>query len=285
MVQVYVALTESSKMGSSLSIHIVYDIQLGKLMGAPLRRCQWPQQMMHNTPYGNHTDPICGWLDVNARGGHLQGGIVFLDVLAKRYGGKGEACTRGRTRSEQVSQWSRKKNGEEGLTIARSAFNTAKVYVSPGSLITLNHSSALLALRCPTPYVKHRNTSLIKFWKGDIGCCVQILLTPHLTTSCCCSLPLAARALSLTTVGSSRTTLTWPCGTSATSMLKSAAPSRLWNTFTSMFTRVTIVLWQWCSRKLGLCGYNTSSGCRWGRWKQCACRPGWSPKLPRWAVC
>jgi len=60
MVQVYVALTESSKMGSSLSIHIVYDIQLGKLMGAPLRRCQRPQQMMHNTLYGNHTDPICG---------------------------------------------------------------------------------------------------------------------------------------------------------------------------------------------------------------------------------
>jgi hypothetical protein len=36
-------------------------------------------------------------------------------------------------------------------------------------------------------------------------------------------------------------------------MLRSAAPSWLWNTFTSMFTRVTIVLWQWCSWKLGLC--------------------------------
>jgi hypothetical protein len=27
-------------MGSSLNIRVVYDIQLGKLMGAPLRRCQ-----------------------------------------------------------------------------------------------------------------------------------------------------------------------------------------------------------------------------------------------------
>ncbi len=149
-------------------------------MGAPLKRCQWPQQMTHIALYGNHTDPICKWLDVNARGGHLQGGIVFPNVLAKRYGGRGEACTRGRLRSEQVSQWLKRRNGEEGLTAARSAFNTTKVCVSSGSLTRPNHSSAMLALNCPTPYVKHRNTSLIKFWKGDTGCCVQILLTPRL---------------------------------------------------------------------------------------------------------
>jgi len=78
--------------------------------------------------------------------------------------------------------------------------------------------------------------------------------TPRwLTTSYCYPLPLAARVLFLTTVGSSRTTPTWPCGTSATSMLRSATPSQLWNTFTSMFTRVTTVLWQWCSWKLRLC--------------------------------
>ncbi len=35
MVQVYVALTESSKMGNNLSIRIVYGTQLGKLMGLP----------------------------------------------------------------------------------------------------------------------------------------------------------------------------------------------------------------------------------------------------------
>jgi len=93
----------------------------------------------------------------------LQGRIVFLDVLAKRYGGRGEACTRGRLRSEQVPQWLRRRNGEEGLTTARSAFSTAKVYVSPGILIRPNHSSAMLALNCPTPYVKHRNSGLIKF--------------------------------------------------------------------------------------------------------------------------
>ncbi len=132
-------------------------------MGAPLRRCQQPQQMMHNAPYGNHTDPICGRLDVNARGGHLQGGIVFPNVLAKRYGGTGEACTRGRLRSEQVLQWLKRRNGEKGLTTARTAFSTTKVYMSPGSLIRPNHSSALLALSCPTLYVKHRNTSFIKF--------------------------------------------------------------------------------------------------------------------------
>jgi hypothetical protein len=102
-------------------------------------------------------------LDVNARGGHLQGGIVFPDVLAKRYGGKGEACTRGRLKSEQVPQWLRRRNGEEGLIAARSAFSTTKVCMSPGSLIRPNHSSALLALSYPTLYVKHRNTGLIKF--------------------------------------------------------------------------------------------------------------------------
>jgi hypothetical protein len=53
--------------------------------------------------------------------------------------------------------------GKMGLTTTRSAFSTAKVYVSPGSLIRPNHSSALLALNCPTPYVKHRNNGLIKF--------------------------------------------------------------------------------------------------------------------------
>jgi hypothetical protein len=136
---------------------------------------------MQSSPYGNHIDPIYGWLDVNARGGHLQGGIVFPDVLAKKYGGKGEACTRGRFRSEQVPQWLRRRNGEEGLTAARSTFSIAKVCVSSGSLNRPNHSSTLLALNCPTPYVKHRNTSLIKFWKGDAGCCVQILLTPRLS--------------------------------------------------------------------------------------------------------
>jgi len=84
-------------------------------------------------------------------------------VLAKRYGGKGEACTRGRLRSEQVPQWLRRRNGEEGLTTARSTFSTTKVCVSLRSLIRPNHSSALLALSYPTPYVKHRNTGLIKF--------------------------------------------------------------------------------------------------------------------------
>jgi hypothetical protein len=69
----------------------------------------------------------------------------------------------GMLRSEQVLQWLRRRNGEEGLTVARSVFNTAKVCVSPGSLIRPNHSSALLALSCPTPYVKHRNNGLIKF--------------------------------------------------------------------------------------------------------------------------
>jgi hypothetical protein len=93
----------------------------------------------------------------------LQGGIIFLDVLAKRYDGRGEACTMGRLRSEQVLQWLRRRNGEEGLTAARSAFSTAKVCVSPGSLIKPNHSLALLALSCLTTYVKHRNTGLIKF--------------------------------------------------------------------------------------------------------------------------
>ncbi len=72
-------------------------------------------------------------------------------MLAKRYGDTGEACTRGRFRSEQVSQWLRKRNGEEGLTAARFAFSTTKVCVSPGSLIRPNHSSALLALSLSYP--------------------------------------------------------------------------------------------------------------------------------------
>ncbi|CAM6009400.1 unnamed protein product [Sphagnum balticum] len=84
-------------------------------------------------------------------------------MLAKRYGGKGEACTRGRLRSEQVPQWLRRRNGEDGLTAAGSAFSTAKVCMSPRSLIRPYHSSTLLALSYPTPYVKHRNTDLIKF--------------------------------------------------------------------------------------------------------------------------
>jgi hypothetical protein len=145
---------------------------------------------MHSAPYGNHTDPICGWLDVNARGGHLQGGIVFPDVLAKKYGGRGEVCTRGKLRSEQVLQWLRKRNGEKGLIVTRYAFSTAKVCVSPGSLIRPNHSLALLALSCHTPYVKHRNIGLIKFWKRDVGCCVQILLTPRLSVSFAVAVPL-----------------------------------------------------------------------------------------------
>jgi len=102
-------------------------------------------------------------LDVNARGGHLQGGIVFPGVLVKRYGGKGEACTRGKLRSQQVPQWLRRRNGEEGLTATRSAFSTTKVCVFPGNLIRPNHSSAVLALNYPTPYVKHQNIGLIKF--------------------------------------------------------------------------------------------------------------------------
>jgi len=93
----------------------------------------------------------------------LQGGIIFPDVLAKRYGGRGEACTKGRLRSEQVSQWLRRKNGEEGFIATRSTFSTAKVCVSLGSLIKPNHSLAMLAFNCPPPYVKHRNTGLIKF--------------------------------------------------------------------------------------------------------------------------
>jgi len=84
-------------------------------------------------------------------------------VLVKKYGGRGEACTKGRLRSEQVLQWLRRRNGEDGLTATRSAFSIAKVCVSPGSLIRPNHSSALLALSCPTPYVKHQNIGLIKF--------------------------------------------------------------------------------------------------------------------------
>ncbi|CAK9277617.1 unnamed protein product [Sphagnum jensenii] len=48
-------------------------------------------------------------------------------MFAKRYGGRGEACTKGRLRSEQVPQWLRRRNGEDGLTAARSAFSTAKL--------------------------------------------------------------------------------------------------------------------------------------------------------------
>jgi len=69
----------------------------------------------------------------------------------------------GKFGSEQVPQCLRRRNGEEGLTAARYTFNTAKVCMSSGSLIRPNHSSALLALNYPTPYVKHRNTGLIKF--------------------------------------------------------------------------------------------------------------------------
>jgi len=83
-------------------------------------------------------------------------------VLAKRYSGRGEACTKGRLRSELL-QWLRRRNGEEGLIATRFAFNTTKVCVSPGSLIRRNHSSTMLALNCPTPYVKHRNIGFIKF--------------------------------------------------------------------------------------------------------------------------
>jgi hypothetical protein len=66
-------------------------------------------------------------------------------------------------RSEQVPQWLRRRNGEEGLTATRSAFSIAKVCMSLGSLIRPNHSSALLALSYPTLYVKHRNIGFIKF--------------------------------------------------------------------------------------------------------------------------
>jgi len=90
-------------------------------------------------------------------------GIVFPDMFVKRYGGRGEACTRGRLRIEHVPQWLRRRNGENGLTTAGSAFSAAKVCVSSRSLIRPYHSSALLALSYPTPYVKHQNTGLIKF--------------------------------------------------------------------------------------------------------------------------
>jgi len=84
-------------------------------------------------------------------------------MLAQRYGGKGEACTRSRLRSEKVLQWLRRRNGEDGLTAAGFACSAAKVRVSPRSLMRPYHSLAQLALNCPTPYVKHRNTGLIKF--------------------------------------------------------------------------------------------------------------------------
>jgi hypothetical protein len=89
--------------------------------------------------------------------------FYFRMCLRKDTVARGDACTRGKLRIEQVPQWLKRRNGEEGLTVTRSAFSTAKVCVSPGSLIRLNHSSALLALSCPTPYVKHQNTGLIKF--------------------------------------------------------------------------------------------------------------------------
>ncbi len=111
-------------------------------------------------------------------------------MLAKRYDGRGEVCTRGRLRSEQVPQRLKRRNGEDNLTATRSAFSIAKVCVFPRSLIRPNHSLAQLALNCPTPYVKHRNTSLIKFWKGDAGCYVQSLLTPHLLVLFAIAVPL-----------------------------------------------------------------------------------------------
>ncbi|KAH8942756.1 hypothetical protein BDL97_13G010900 [Sphagnum fallax] len=67
-------------------------------------------------------------------------------MFVKRYGGRGEACTRGRLRIEHVPQWLRRRNGENGLTTAGSAFSAAKVCVSSRSLIRPYHSSALLAL-------------------------------------------------------------------------------------------------------------------------------------------
>jgi hypothetical protein len=65
--------------------------------------------------------------------------------------------------AQKVPQWLRRRNGEDGLTVARFAFSAAKVCVSPRSFIRPYRSSALLALSCLTPYVKHRNTGLIKF--------------------------------------------------------------------------------------------------------------------------
>jgi tRNA 2-selenouridine synthase SelU len=57
-------------------------------------------------------------------------------MLMKRYGGRGgKACTRGRLRSEQVPQWLRRRNGEDGLTATGSAFSTAKVCMTPKNLI------------------------------------------------------------------------------------------------------------------------------------------------------
>ncbi len=58
------------------------------------------------------------------------------------------------------------------------------------SLIRPYHNSALLALSYPTPYVKHWNTGLIKFLKGDIGCYVQSLLTPRLPVPLADAVPL-----------------------------------------------------------------------------------------------
>ncbi|KAH8973274.1 hypothetical protein BDL97_01G037100 [Sphagnum fallax] len=48
-------------------------------------------------------------------------------MLAKRYGGRGETCTRGRLRSEQVPQWLRRRNGEDDLIATGSAFSAAKL--------------------------------------------------------------------------------------------------------------------------------------------------------------
>jgi len=89
--------------------------------------------------------------------------LYFRMCLRKDMVAGGKACTRGRLTSEQVLQWLKRRNGEEGLIAARSTFNIAKVYVSSGNLIRPNHSSVMLALSYPTPYVKHRNTGLIKF--------------------------------------------------------------------------------------------------------------------------
>jgi len=77
--------------------------------------------------------------------------LYFRMCLRKDMVARGRRAPGGTLRNEQVPQWLRRRNGEEGLTAARFAFSTAKVYVSPGSLIRPNHSSALLALSCPTP--------------------------------------------------------------------------------------------------------------------------------------
>ncbi len=71
-------------------------------------------------------------------------------MLAKRYGGRGRRALRAGSEVSSPVMVEEEKWGR-GLTAVRSTFSIAKVYVSLGSLIRPNHSSAMLALSCPTP--------------------------------------------------------------------------------------------------------------------------------------